>query len=80
VLDPDLHSEIFVRLNFSSVLTLGIDDEGQLDFVVGSELFREGAQVLRRDLGLVLENVVTVFVAEFLLVRVEIPSVDRRIH
>ena len=65
---PRSRSALTSRGEFSA----GIDDEGQIDFVRGGEFLGEGAQVLRIDFQLVLENVVAEFVAQCLGVRVEV--------
>ncbi len=72
VIDADTLAQIFVLSDAFGELALRIDRKGQINFVVGGELFSEGSESGRRDLGLVLEDVVAEVVAELLGVSVEV--------
>jgi len=61
-------------------LALGIDDEREIDFVIGGELLRISPEILRRDLGLVLKDVVAVLIAKGFGVGVEITRDDRGVE
>jgi hypothetical protein len=72
VIDTDALAQILVLSNSFRQLTLGIDRERQINFVICGEFLCEGAQGWRRDLRLVLKNVVAEFVPELFGVRIEI--------
>ena len=72
MIDADTLAQILVLVDSFGQLALRIHGEGKIDFVVGRELFREGAESGGRDLGLMLEDIVAKIVAQLLGTGVEI--------
>src|SRR5579864_7589927 len=64
VVDLDRRAERLVSIDERGELAFGIDDEGHVHFVLSGKLFGEAAEVLRRDLKLVREDVVAKLVAQ----------------
>jgi hypothetical protein len=63
VLNSDLLPEFPVSIYFRSKLTLGIDHEWQIDFVLGRKPLREILQSIGSDLRLVLKNEIAELIA-----------------
>ena len=76
---PTRWPEIFILIDSFGQLALRIHDKRQIHFVVGGEFFRESAQGWRRDLGLMLEDVVAEVVAQLLGMGIEVAGDDGRV-
>ncbi len=76
VLEFDGLAQFFVGVDEGGKFAIGIDDEGQIDFVLGGEFFGVAAQVFRRDFQLVVEYVLAEVIAQTFRVSVEITGED----
>src|SRR5438876_9010730 len=80
VLNSDLLPEFLVGIHFRRELTLGIDREWQIDFVLGRKSLRKILQSIGSDLRLMLENEVAELTAQLLRLRIEVARDDGRIE
>ena len=64
MVDRDCFAQFLISIDQGREFALGINHKRQVDLVLGGELLRKAAQVLRSDLELIAEDVVAKFVAQ----------------